>query len=111
MIHHTELFQGVVPSTVTSNDKLDAIDSTGYKFTYLYEGDKTTVTFTTDKTDQKNIPPFAQLTYTIPNWSTAFGLGPSALTGGLNVAQLSSLLTVIDNQLLTLIVIHQSFQL
>ena len=79
-------FQGVVPSTVTSNDKLDAIDSTGYKFTYLYEGDKTTVTFTTDKTDQKNIPPFAQLTYTIPNWSTAFGLGPSALTGGLNVA-------------------------
>ena len=79
-------FQGVVPNTVTSNDKLDAIDSTGYKFTYLYEGDKTTVTFTTDKTDQKNIPPFAQLTYTIPNWSTAFGLGPSALTGGLNVA-------------------------
>ena len=79
-------FQGVVPNTVTSNDKLDAIDSTGYKFTYLYEGDKTTVTFTTDKTDQKNIPPFAQLTYTIPNWSNAFGLGPSALTGGLNVA-------------------------
>ena len=81
-----QAFDGVVPNTVTSNDKLDAIDSTGYKFTYLYEGDKTSVTFTTDKTDQKNIPPFAQLTYTIPNWSTAFGLGPSPLTGGLNVA-------------------------
>ena len=78
--------QGVVPNTVSSNDKLDAIDSTGYKFTYLYEGDKTTVTFTTDKTDQKNVPPFAQLTYAIPNWSAAFGLGASALTGGLKIA-------------------------
>ena len=80
------VFTGVVPTTVTSNDKLDAIDSTGYKFTYLYEGDKTSVTFTTDKTDQKNVPPFAQLTYTIPNWSTAFGLGASALSNGLKVA-------------------------
>ena len=81
-----QAFDGVVPNTVSSNDKLDAIDSTGYKFTYLYEGDKTSVTFTTDKTDQKNVPPFAQLTYTIPNWSAAFGLGASALTGGLQVA-------------------------
>jgi len=81
-----QAFQGVVPNTVSSNDKLDAIDSTGYKFTYLYEGEKTTVTFTTDKTDQKNVPPFAQLTYTIPNWSAAFGLGASPLTGGLKVA-------------------------
>ena len=78
--------QGVVPNTVSSNDKLDAIDSTGYKFTYLYEGDKTSVTFTTDKTDQKNVPPFAQLTYAIPNWSAAFGVGASALAGGLKIA-------------------------
>jgi len=78
--------QGVVPNTVSSNDKLDAIDSTGYKFTYLYEGEKTTVTFTTDKTDQDNVPPFAQLTYAIPNWSAAFGVGASALAGGLKIA-------------------------
>ena len=38
-----------------------------------------------DKTDQDNIPPFAQLTNTIPNWSTAFGVGASALTGGLKL--------------------------
>ncbi len=81
-----QAFQGVVPNTVSSNDKLDAIDSTGYKFTYLYEGEKTTVTFTTDKTDQKNVPPFAQLTYAIPNWSAAFGVGASALAGGLKIA-------------------------
>ena len=81
-----QAFQGVVPNTVSSNDKLDAIDSTGYKFTYFYEGEKTTVTFTTDKTDQKNVPPFAQLTYAIPNWSAAFGVGASALAGGLKIA-------------------------
>ncbi len=78
--------QGVVPNTVSSNSKLDAIDSTGYKFTYLYEGDKTSVTFTTDKTDQKNVPPFAQLIYAIPNWSEAFGVGASPLAGGLKIA-------------------------
>ena len=78
--------QGVVPNTVSSRDKLDAIDSTGYKFTYLYEGDKTSVTFSTDKSDQKNVPPFAQLTYAIPNWSAAFGVGASALAGGLKIA-------------------------
>ncbi len=81
-----QAFQGVVPNTVSSNDKLDAIDSTGYKFTYLYEGEKTSITFTTDKTDQKNVPPFAQLTYAIPNWSEAFGVGASALAGGLKIA-------------------------
>ena len=81
-----QAFQGVVPNSVSSNDKLDAIDSQGYKFTYYYEGDKTSVTFTTDKTDQDNVPPFAQLTYAIPNWSAAFGVGASALAGGLKIA-------------------------
>lgn len=77
--------QGVVPNMVSSNRELDTIDSNGYKFTYFYEGDDTSVTFTKDKTDQKNVPPFAQLTNTIPNWSTAFGVGASALTGGLKL--------------------------
>ncbi len=81
-----QAFQGVVPNTVASNDKLDAIDSQGYKFTYFYEGENTSITFTSDKTDQDNVPPFAQLTYAIPNWSAAFGVGASALTGGLKIA-------------------------
>ena len=77
--------QGVVPNQISSHSELDTIDSTGYKFTYFYEGDSTSVTFSHDKTDQKNVPPFAQLTNTIPNWSTAFGVGASAATGGLKL--------------------------
>ena len=61
------------------------INSKGVKFTLAYEGDKTSVNLSLDKTDQDNIPPFAQLTNTIPNWSSAFGVGASALTGGLKL--------------------------
>jgi hypothetical protein len=32
--------QGVVPTSVSSNDKLNTIDSSGYKITYLFEGEK-----------------------------------------------------------------------
>ena len=78
--------QGVVPTSVSSNDKLNTIDSSGYKFTYLFEGDKSSFSFTADKTSQDNVPPFAQLIYAIPNWSDAFGLGASPLTGGLRLA-------------------------
>ena len=77
--------QGVVPNQVSSHSELDTIDSRGYKFTYLYEGENTSLTVSHDKNDQKNVPPFAQLTNTIPNWSTAFGVGASALTGGLKL--------------------------
>jgi iron complex outermembrane receptor protein len=76
---------GVVPNTISSNTELDTINSKGVKFTVAYEGDKTSVNLSLDKTDQDNIPPFAQLTNTIPNWSTAFGVGASALTGGLKL--------------------------
>ena len=76
--------QGVVPNT-TSGTELDTIDSKGFKFTVAYEGDKTSVNLSLDKTDQDNKPPFAQLTNTIPNWSTAFGVGASARTGGLKL--------------------------
>ncbi|KRO97974.1 MAG: hypothetical protein ABS15_07715 [SAR86 cluster bacterium BACL1 MAG-120823-bin87] len=74
--------QGVVPNT-TFHSELDTVDSKGYKFTVAYEGDKTSVNLSLDRTDQDNIPPFAQLTNTIPGWSTAFGVGASPLTGGL----------------------------
>ena len=77
--------QGVVPNTTSSNSELDTINSKGVKFTIAYEGDKTSVNLSLDKTDQDNVPPFAQLTNTIPNWSTAFGVGASALTGGLKL--------------------------
>ena len=77
--------QGVVPNTVADHLELDTIDSKGFKFTLAYEGDKTSVNLTLDRTDQDNVPPFAQLTNTIPNWSTAFGVGASALTGGLKL--------------------------
>ena len=76
--------QGVVPNTVADHLELDTIDSKGFKFTLAYEGDKTSVNLTLDRTDQDNVPPFAQ-TNTIPNWSTAFGVGASALTGGLKL--------------------------
>ena len=77
--------QGVVPYTTSRNTELDTINSKGVKFTLAYEGDKTSVNLSLDKTDQDNIPPFAQLTNTIPNWSSAFGVGASALTGGLKL--------------------------
>ena len=77
--------QGVVPNSTSHNTELDTINSRGVKFTLAYEGDKTSVNLSLDKTDQDNIPPFAQLTNTIPNWSTAFGVGASALTGGLKL--------------------------
>ena len=77
--------QGVVPNTVADHLELDTIDSKGFKFTLAYEGDKTSVNLTLDRTDQDNVPPFAQLTNTIPNWSAAFGVGASALTGGLKL--------------------------
>ena len=77
--------QGVVPNQVSSHSELDTINSRGYKFTYFHEGENTTLTVSHDKNDQKNVPPFAQLTNTIPNWSAAFGVGASAYTGGLKL--------------------------
>ena len=77
--------QGVVPNQVSNHSELDTIDSRGYKFTYFHEGENTSLTVSHDKNDQKNIPPFAQLTNTIPNWSAAFGVGASAYTGGLKL--------------------------
>ena len=77
--------QGVVPNAVADHFELDTIDSKGYKLTLAYEGDDMSYSLTIDETDQDNIPPFAQLTNTIPNWSTAFGVGASALTGGLKL--------------------------
>ncbi|MDB2411655.1 TonB-dependent receptor [Gammaproteobacteria bacterium] len=77
--------QGVVPNTVADHSELDTIDSNGYKLMFAYEGDNTSVNLTFDETDQDNIPPFAQLTNTIPNWSAAFGVGASALTSGLKL--------------------------
>ena len=77
--------QGVVPNSVASHLELDTIDSDGVKFSILYEGDESSLNISFDRTDQKNIPPFAQLTNTIPNWSSAFGVGASAATGGLKL--------------------------
>ena len=77
--------QGVVPNSTSSHEELDTIDSKGMKFGLLFDGDDTSVNLTFDRTQQKNIPPFAQLTNTIPNWSAAFGVGASALTGGLKL--------------------------
>ena len=77
--------QGVVPNAVADHLELDTIDSKGYKLMFAFEGDNTSINLTFDETDQDNIPPFAQLTNTIPNWSAAFGVGASALTGGLKL--------------------------
>ena len=77
--------QGVVPNTVTNHLELDSVNSKGVKFSVLFEGDDSSLNLTIDKTEQKNVPPFAQLTNTIPNWSTAFGVGASAATGGLKL--------------------------
>jgi len=80
-----QVTQGVVPNTVADHSELDTIDSKGYKLMFAYEGDNTSINLTFDETDQDNIPPFAQLTNTIPNWSAAFGVGASALTQGLKL--------------------------
>jgi iron complex outermembrane receptor protein len=77
--------QGVVPNSTSSHEELDTIDSKGMKFSLLFDGDDTSINLTIDRTQQKNIPPFAQLTNTIPNWSAAFGVGASAQTGGLKL--------------------------
>ena len=78
--------QGVVPNTVTDHLELNTIDSDGIKFTLAYEGDTSSLSLSYDRTEQDNVPPFAQLVYAIPNWSSAFGMGASAATGGLQVA-------------------------
>ena len=75
----------MIPNAVADHFELDTIDSKGFKLTLAYEGDDMSYSLTIDETDQDNIPPFAQLTNTIPNWSTAFGVGASALTGGLKL--------------------------
>ena len=77
--------QGVVPNSTSSHEELDTIDSKGMKFSLLFDGDDTSINLTIDRTQQKNIPPFAQLTNTIPNWSAAFDVGASAQTGGLKL--------------------------
>jgi iron complex outermembrane receptor protein len=77
--------QGVVPNSVASHLELDTIDSDGVKFSILYEGDESSLNISFDRTEQNNVPPFAQLTNTIPNWSSAFGVGASAATGGLKL--------------------------
>tara|TARA_A100001011_G_scaffold53907_1_gene52335 strand:- start:1425 stop:3605 length:2181 start_codon:yes stop_codon:yes gene_type:complete len=77
--------QGVVPNTVTNHLELDSVDSKGMKFSVLFEGDVSSLNLTIDRTEQNNVPPFAQLTNTIPNWSTAFGVGASPATGGLKL--------------------------
>ena len=77
--------QGVVPNSVASHLELDTIDSDGVKFSILYEGDESSLNISFDRTEQNNVPPFAQLTNTIPNWSAAFGVGASAATGGLKL--------------------------
>ena len=77
--------QGVVPNSTSSHEELDTIDSKGMKFSLLFDGEDTSINLSIDRTQQKNIPPFAQLTNTIPNWSAAFGVGASALTGGLKL--------------------------
>ena len=78
--------QGVVPNTVTDHLELNTIDSDGIKFTLAYEGDTSSLSLSYDRTEQDNVPPFAQLVYAIPNWSSAFGTGASAATGGLRLA-------------------------
>ena len=86
MLHlHIKLLKALYLIQHHRNTELDTINSKGVKFTIAYEGDKTSINLSLDKTDQDNIPPFAQLTNTIPNWSAAFGVGASALTGGLKL--------------------------
>lgn len=74
--------QGVVGSLPNQVEELDTIDSKGFRLTFGYYGDSTSVELALDKTDQDNIPPFAQLGNTIPNWSDAFGVGYMELAPG-----------------------------
>ena len=74
--------QGVVGSLPAQVTELDTIDSKGYRFTFGYYGDSSSIEIALDKTDQDNIPPFAQLGNTIPNWSDAFGVGYIELAPG-----------------------------
>jgi iron complex outermembrane receptor protein len=64
--------QGVYGSLPSQRDELDTIDSKGYRFTLAYYGDSSSFELALDKTEQSNIPPFAQLGFTISNWSDAF---------------------------------------
>jgi iron complex outermembrane receptor protein len=74
--------QGVVGALPTQRDELDTIDSRGYRFTLGYYGDESSFELALDRTDQNNIPPFAQLGNTIPNWSDALGVGYMELAPG-----------------------------
>ena len=74
--------QGVVGALPAQRDELDTIDSRGYRFTLGYYGDESSFELALDRTDQNNIPPFAQLGNTIPNWSDALGVGYMELAPG-----------------------------
>ena len=74
--------QGVVGSLPIQRDELDTIDSRGYRFTLGYYGDTSSFELALDETNQSNIPPFAQLGNTIPNWSDALGVGYMQLAPG-----------------------------
>jgi len=74
--------QGVVGALPAQRDELDTIDSRGYRFTLGYYGDESSFELALDRTDQNNIPPFAQLGNTIPNWSDALGVGYMQLAPG-----------------------------
>ena len=76
-----------------------------------YEGDKTSFNLTFDETDQDNVPPFAQLTNTIPNWSSAFGVGASALTGGLKLWPIELYQMINVRAMLILILLLMNVQL
>ena len=77
--------QGVVPPANPAVDELDTIDSRGFRFSISKEMENSSLDIAVDYNDQNNIPPFAQLGNTIPNWSTAFGVGASAETFGLKL--------------------------
>ena len=77
--------QGVVPTAAPTLNDLDTIDAEGYRVNLSWNSDVSSLDFAMDYNRQNNTPPFAQLGNTIPNWSTVFGVGASALTGGLKL--------------------------
>ena len=77
--------QGVVPSADPTVNELDTINSHGFRFTIARDTDNSSFDLSVDYNDQSNTPPFAQLGHTIPNWSTAFGVGASPQTFGLKL--------------------------
>ena len=80
---------GVIPNNVNPpTPELDVIDSKGFKFSLYYAGEKTTVDFSLDWTDQDNTPPHPQLGNMADWWAPALGFGASPATGGLQVAPL-----------------------